>query len=551
MNDNNSHTDNVETKWLHPNEVLRLQRLKLKKKQLQARIKPKQNSSQDNTNKQVFGSFVASATANKRTNPFVKNSENKRFRVNSIENEESSDQTLFKLLNLSETNSSVNGISQPTTFTNVLKASQEPEKKSEAVDIGKPWIPIDWALKSKVRLMSSKAFAWNQKLKVSEEASGITAFVRCLDNNSETTVDTSSNAKFHQCCLYWQYPFLPWLNLFPRSTNNTSKETSIASTSTIRESLQKSWCDSLRSLFQLVRTRQCPYFYVCTNNFTVIFRAAGICGYTEMNAIITPTTRGFRQLLKQEDIDFIMPLKSRRTSDQMQDGNDTTETVESAAAEEDEGADEKWLQSMGINAEDIKQINYTQARISQKTECEIDSSEQSLVFIEGMEVNGLYNFLLNTKSVTNATGPLAGIPPTLLSQVAFQGGTLCALKVKESKVRIDEVNYFSLEITGPVLPHLIHNLCALHPADQNLIATFANLNSTLAFNKIKVVENSQKENQSTSGFNVFGEMNLSDCGLNPTILKHFCSSNIEHICNIESIKYNVETKTYILGSNLF
>lgn len=35
-------------------------------------------------------------------------------------------------------------------------------------------LTIDWALKTKVRLMSPKPFAWSLKLKASEEASGIT-----------------------------------------------------------------------------------------------------------------------------------------------------------------------------------------------------------------------------------------------------------------------------------------------------------------------------------------------------------------------------------------
>lgn len=34
--------------------------------------------------------------------------------------------------------------------------------------------PIDWTLRTKVRFMSLKPFAWNQKLRTCEEASGIT-----------------------------------------------------------------------------------------------------------------------------------------------------------------------------------------------------------------------------------------------------------------------------------------------------------------------------------------------------------------------------------------
>ena len=63
-------------------------------------------------------------------------------------------------------------------------------------------------------------------------------------------------------------------------------------------------------LLQLVRARQCPYFYAVNNTFTGLFRAAGICGHSEVHAIVTPTTQGFRNLLKDEgmsnyDIKFL------------------------------------------------------------------------------------------------------------------------------------------------------------------------------------------------------------------------------------------------------
>lgn len=112
--------------------------------------------------------------------------------------------------------------------------------------------------------------------------------------------------RFHQCCLVWQHPSLPWLELFPRSAGKVSaslgSNSAIANNQLIRDALYREWCDSFRSLFHLLRARQCPYFYVCTNNFTVLFRAAGICGLSEMHALLTPTTRGFRQALKQEGI---------------------------------------------------------------------------------------------------------------------------------------------------------------------------------------------------------------------------------------------------------
>ena len=60
----------------------------------------------------------------------------------------------------------------------------------------------------------------------------------------------------------------------------------------------------------------------------------------------------------------------------------------------------------------------------------IDESPESLIFVEGVEAQALFNFLVNCKSITTTSGIFAGIPPTLLSPVAFTGATLTPLKVR-------------------------------------------------------------------------------------------------------------------------
>lgn len=60
----------------------------------------------------------------------------------------------------------------------------------------------------------------------------------------------------------------------------------------------------------------------------------------------------------------------------------------------------------------------------------IDNLPESLVFVEGMETQALFNYLMNCKSIVPTTGPLAGVPPTLLSPVAFTGASLTSLKVR-------------------------------------------------------------------------------------------------------------------------
>lgn len=168
------------------------------------------------------------------------------------------------------------------------------------------------------------------------------------------------------------------------------------------------------------------------------------------------------------------------------------------------------------------------------------------MFIEGMEVHALYNFLINCKTTVAITGPLAGVPPTLLAPIAFNGATLNSLKVRQNKVHVDNVDYYSLELSGPILPSTIHNLCLINPSDHNVTATFSNVASTLPFSKIKNSEQSDSQNNinGSSGSTVFGQENLSDCGLNPFVLKYFCSPHSNSISNIECLKYSGNTKTF-------
>lgn len=136
------------------------------------------------------------------------------------------------------------------------------------------------------------------------------------------SLDSSPRARFHQQCLVWMHPHLPWLRLFPRH-GATPLATPLATTakdqvsspsifadpnSAARASLQADWCQSFRSLYQLVRARQCPFFYACAPGFTVLFRAAGVAGMADLHALLTPTTRGLRQALRDEGGPFMLDL---------------------------------------------------------------------------------------------------------------------------------------------------------------------------------------------------------------------------------------------------
>lgn len=57
---------------------------------------------------------------------------------------------------------------------------------------------------------------------------------------------------------------------------------------------------SFTSLYNLLKAKLCPFFYVCTYQFTVLFRAAGLAGSGAATALMSPTTRGLREAMRSE-----------------------------------------------------------------------------------------------------------------------------------------------------------------------------------------------------------------------------------------------------------
>ena len=196
-----------------------------------------------------------------------------------------------------------------------------------------------------------------------------------------------------------------------------------------------------------------------------------------MTAILTPSTKGLRQTLK--DINFEMPLmpassrKSVETNDNLlNDSNEiqnnslndptnsdklntiteknefntshdetntdkntsltkqtdlpSTNKKQTDGEEDDEENDDsdsdepdEWLEQIGLNSAlnfkaSVLQRNSKNAQ--KESILSFDNRPKStLLFSQGSDVQALFNFLLNSKSCVSCSGPLTGIPPTLLS----------------------------------------------------------------------------------------------------------------------------------------
>ena len=209
----------------------------------------------------------------------------------------------FSSLELNETESRLSLTSKDTKSSNSKETLSQPENKEENFSMkteqkGELLFPMDWSLKTRLRFTSSSTFSWCTTLKSKEESKGLATFVRCGDQED-------SGSTFRKETMVWMHPSFPWLSLFPRTSvekNQAGKRpvsTSIQDPK-ILECIHQHWATSFRSVFNLVRSGYCPYFYLCANHCSMVFKAAGITEQKDVEVIISPTTKGMREALEKE-----------------------------------------------------------------------------------------------------------------------------------------------------------------------------------------------------------------------------------------------------------
>ncbi|XP_056682034.1 protein downstream neighbor of Son isoform X1 [Monodelphis domestica] len=345
--------------------------------------------------------------------------------------------------------------------------------------------PVDWSIKTRLLFTSSQSFTWADHLKAQEEAQGFVQHCRATEvdlpeNIQEPRLSAELRCAFQQNLIYWLHPSLPWLQLFPRigaDRKMAGKTSPWSNDEELQQILMSEWSISFTSLYNLLKTKLCPYFYVCTYQFTVLFRAAGLAGSDVITAVLSPTTRGLREAMKNEGIEFSLPLlkengqrKQKASETNLHEEEYKTEPEEEQLiSDEDEEESFSWLEEMGVQ-DKIRKPDITLKLRKEKKEVQLDHKPESVVLVKGINTFTLLNFLINCKSVVATSGPQAGLPPTLLSPAAFRGATMQMLKARTVNVKTPVYSgykdQFSLEITGPVMPHSLHSLTMLLKSAQ-------------------------------------------------------------------------------------
>ncbi|XP_043098353.1 protein downstream neighbor of son homolog [Puntigrus tetrazona] len=349
--------------------------------------------------------------------------------------------------------------------------------------------PADWSLKTRLLFTSPRSFSWAEHPKAQEEAQGLSSHCRAQFSSLPPHIQEPRGCAelrcgFHQCLQYWQHPSLPWLPLFPRigaERRFSGKCMPWSQDPALQQSLMSDWSVSLTSLYGLLKARLCPYFYLCSYQFTVLFRAAGLSGAKGLSALLSPSTRGLREAMKAEGIEFSLPLLEERRKSRESGRAEDEESLSGAGLSENEEEDEdedddddggfSWLKEMGVQ-DKIKKPDAISIKLRKEhREVRLDHRPESVVLVEGSDTFTLINFLINCKSLVAGAGSQAGLPPTLLAPTAFRGATLHTLKARtvnvKTQVRSGYQDVCSLEVTGPIMPHTLHALTQLlRPAQK-------------------------------------------------------------------------------------
>lgn len=341
-------------------------------------------------------------------------------------------------------------------------------------------LPVDWSIKTRLLFTSSQPFTWADHLKAQEEAQGVVQHCRSTEVTLPQSIQdpklcTELRCAFQQSLIYWLHPAFPWLSMFPRigaDRKMAGKTSPWSNDETLQHILMNDWSVSFTSLYNLLKTKLCPYFYICTYQFTVLFRAAGLGGNDVITALISPTTRGIREAMKNEGIEFSLPLiKANGHEKKKASGTSLGHGEEHAISDEDEEESFSWLEEMGVQ-DKIKKPDILSIKLrKEKHEVQMDHRPESVVLVKGTNTFTLLNFLINCKSLIATSGPQAGLPPTLLSPIAFRGATMQMLKARSINVKAQGLSeykdQFSLEITGPIMPHCLHSMTTLLKSSQS------------------------------------------------------------------------------------
>ncbi|GMH30000.1 hypothetical protein Nepgr_031843 [Nepenthes gracilis] len=343
-------------------------------------------------------------------------------------------------------------------------------------------VPLDFTLKTAIRIVSSSSINWFHRLLMSSTYTGMTppsSQCSCMDKENIACVSKAS------LTIEEYGPNMSHSWIYPQSSLPTSVISALSSATMGVEmdflsKRQLSWEESFRNLYYMLRKNACDIFFVCTSQFVVLFIALGGNETTKRkcNAYVSQSTRALRSTFREHDLCFSMPLCSSEVEQISRE-----DLVELSEIEKHNLGQTKHLSSIS----------------------DVDNGPQSLLAFNGNESShGLYDFLLNYKSfLISFTGVDV---PLLCSPVPFKNAALSAPEIRCKEIKLadhlalqSEVSTkkdsesvarssggicYSIEVKGSYLPPwIICSICAAMGCEERSFeASFTAEPSSLGLN---------------------------------------------------------------------
>lgn len=355
-------------------------------------------------------------------------------------------------------------------------------------------IQNSWSLRTKLRVnFETQCKNWNGTCASTHKRLSAS----CVEESpSKLNDDTISIEAIKNASIVYQHPYLAWLSLYPRDNAGFDKKKEnpfkLMHNTEVTKMMHKAWCESLNDITNLLIHGHCPYFYLCADDYNILFKKAPTPDPKRplIQAYISPFSCGMGCELNKFEIEFKCPdlsgggisattlatsvkensqasfgssqsattldIDDEITQDAKQTGKiKATTSIDSGVCsdlceEDDFGEDEnedasQFLESLGISQQECPTLNskrkgYTETDSNTQTK---STSNKPLAVTEGKaNILKLINFLQTTRLYTTSqVGKFACIPPTILSPTEFRLSTPQYPEVVLSKNMI--------EITSP------------------------------------------------------------------------------------------------------
>ncbi|KAF9436107.1 hypothetical protein BGZ76_004816 [Entomortierella beljakovae] len=351
------------------------------------------------------------------------------------------------------------GKSKSVQELHVPESSGKILSKSDVTYKTSPTLPIDWTLKTSLSITSQDSLKWCDQSSAMDEIEALQRFISNparvvnLNSDSNSCEAGSARARLLPATYYWTYPAnmlsIPQTQSVNKLMNNANNLPS-ADKRNISEifSRKAEWKQSFTTLYQSCRNGACPYFYYIGTAWTILIKHGSISLSGEMEAILTNSTPGLRQVLKGEEIRFErLPNTARKT------------TVHHFSSKND-------LANFDDDNEDDDEVSSNDKPKDEKGsqfQSEHNDLSDSLLFKGTLDVHGLFSYLLNLK--TTSEDGLLHQSPTLISGFPFLHAALKKSQISKCRVVNKFVEgteqmraEFRVDIQGIILPTSIKEL---------------------------------------------------------------------------------------------